>query len=355
MSPISRVLLRLSVVGWCGILPLVGNASPACSAGSGGAGEVCDKTLFYWQAIQGALFQEEETSAVPLNQFNIGDSIGEAEAADNSIGSINHESVWSTGYSTTDSVNSLNERFEAVDPDYYFENTAARDATFNHAISGSVMGDFASQAQQVILASANTPTQTAGQVSILLGNNDVCADSNPQMTDKALFEAQYRAGLDLLAASAATRSATIHVSSIPAIYWLWNAKRGDFLCRVFVWPLVPCQNLLDNPTDDCASSASRLDPDEIYPGDGSNCIRRKNFHARIRDEYNPILQSVLEEYRLSGALENAKYIDVFDVQFDGSHVNSGDCFHPSVAGHALLAEKQWCRAEKGNEDPSCAP
>lgn len=190
-------------------------------------------------------------------------------------------------------------------------------------------------------------------VSVLLGANDVCADTLDGMTEPALFEAQFRAGLDILKNSAATRGAAIRVSSIPAIYWLWEAKRTDFLCRVFVWPLVPCGNLLDNPTDDCASAESRLNPDVIYSGDGPNCVRRKEFHARIRGVYNPILQDVLGEY--SATLPNAHYVDVFDVRFGDSHVNDGDCFHPSAAGHALLAEKQWCRSPWGANDPLCTP
>ena len=32
--------------------------------------------------------------------------------------------------------------------------------------------------------------------------------------------------------------------------------------------------------------------DEIVAGDGPNCTRRKQFHARIRDVYNPILKRV---------------------------------------------------------------
>ena len=39
---------------------------------------------------------------------------------------------------------------------------------------------------------------------MFLGNNDVCAPSLEEITDPAVFEAQYRAGLDVLAASDAT-------------------------------------------------------------------------------------------------------------------------------------------------------
>lgn len=299
---------------------------------------------------------ETPIAQVPINQFNIGDSIGEGEAANGTIGDPNHQTVWSTGFDTGDSVNSLNERFENANTNVYYENNAQRDQVFNHAVSGAVMGDFVVQAEDIVAAAqTSTPSGEAGMVSILLGNNDVCASSLDSMTDPGIFEAHYRAGLNELANSEATRFSNIHVSSIPAVYWLWEAKRSDFWCRVFVWPLVPCDNLLDSPADDCASTESRLDPDNDYAGDGDNCIRRKTFHRKIRDIYNPILSGVLQEYIDDGRLPNARYSDVFNVRFEGNHVNGGDCFHPSEAGHALLSEKEWCESVWGKSDPLCTP
>jgi lysophospholipase L1-like esterase len=289
----------------------------------------------------------------PRNQFNIGDSIGEGEAANNTIGDPNHETVWSTGYDAGDSVNSFNERFESVLPDGYYENNASRDAIFNHAASGAEMADFVTQAQDVIASATLTPSGKAGMVTVFLGSNDVCAPSLAGMTDPGVFEAQYRAGLDELAGSEVTRLAQIHVSGLPAIYWLWNAKRSSWVCRLFIWPFVPCENLLDDPDDDCASSTSREDPDMIYPGDGSDCVRRKQFHAAIRDTYNPILRTVLEEYRETGKLPNARYIDIFDVRFESADVNSGDCFHPSESGHALIAGTEWPRTHWGHTAATC--
>lgn len=283
---------------------------------------------------------------VPANLFNIGNSIGEGEAAYGSIGNPNHDVVWSTGFEPADIVYSLNERFEDIDPNGYYENNSTRDAIFNLAITGSEMAAFATQADDVADAASNTPSGKAGMVTILLGNNDVCAASLGSMTPSAEFESQYRAGLDILAASVATNQARIHVSGIPAIYWLWNAKRTDFLCG-FIWLFVPCENLLDSPTDDCADGASRLDPDNIDPGDGDDCIRRKEFHAAIRDVYNPILRDVLLEYKFNGKLPNAYYVDILDIQFFDNHINDGDCFHPSNEGHAFLAEEQWRRSPWG--------
>jgi len=288
----------------------------------------------------------------PGNQFNIGDSIGEGEAADGTIGEAHHETVWSTGYNVVDSVNSFNERFESDLLADYYENDASRDEIFNHAVSGAEMADFLSQVQGVIAAAALTPSGEAGMVTVFLGNNDVCAPSLAAMTDPVAFEAQYRAGLDMLAASELTRTAQIHVSGLPAIYWLWNAKRTNIWCRL-IWSGVPCQNLLDDPADDCANDTSREDPDMIYPGDGSDCVRRKLFHAAIRDTYNPILRNVLEEYREAGELPNARYTDIFDVRFESADVNGGDCFHPSTTGHALLAENEWSRTHWGFVDLVC--
>lgn len=334
----------------CGAaVPVCGNGVPEyseeCDDGDLDAGDGCDAFCRI----------EASASLVPLNQFNIGDSIGEGEAADGTIGEAHHETVWSTGWNGSDSVASLNERFEALDGAVYAENTASRDYAINQAVSGAEMADFAAQAAAVAAQMAAVPPGTAGMVSILLGNNDVCAASLDAMTDLSAFEDQYRAGLDVLAAAPFSDSLNLLISGVPAIYWLWEAKRGDLWCRVFAWPFVPCENLLDGAADDCASAASRENPDLIIPGDGPNCQRRKQFHARIRDEYNPILSGVLTEYQAERKLLNAEYVDILDVRFSSQHVNGGDCFHPSTAGHALMAEKQWCRSQWGAADPACSP
>ena len=295
------------------------------------------------------------TDPVPLNQFNIGDSIGEGEAADGTIGAANHQAVWSTGWDGGDVVDSLNEHFEARDAAGYYENNAGRDPAINHAVSGAVMADFASQAQAVAAAMGSVEPGTADMVSILLGGNDVCADTLDAMTDPVLFEQQYRDGLDVLSEAPFTGTINLLISAVPPIYWLWDAKRGNPWCTIFAWPFVPCQNLLDNPGNDCASSASVQDPDVVYPGDGPNCQRRKDFHARIRDIYNPILSGVLAEYQAEGKLPNAEYVDIYDVRFESEHVNGGDCFHPSKAGHALMSGQQWCRSSWGEGDASCSP
>jgi hypothetical protein len=63
------------------------------------------------------------------------------------------------------------------------------------------MVDFSTQAQGTVAASAQTPSGSAEMITVFLGNNDVCAASLDAMTDPGLFEASYRAGLDVLASS----------------------------------------------------------------------------------------------------------------------------------------------------------
>ena len=57
---------------------------------------------------------------------------------------------------------------------------------------------------------------------------------------------------------------------------------------LFVSTPVPCQNMLGNPRDDCASSASRQDLDTIYPGPGQTVCAgssstRGGLVAPVRD------------------------------------------------------------------------
>jgi lysophospholipase L1-like esterase len=293
--------------------------------------------------------------SIPLNLFNIGDSIGEGEAADGTIGEAHHESVWSTGYDFSDGVYSFNEQYENADAQRYDENSADTDDMFNRAESGAVMDKFALQAAEVVTEAGKTFSGRAGMISFLLGSNDVCAEDLSSMTDPVDFEAQFRAGLDVLSQAASTKYAHIHVSSIPAIYWLWNAKRTNVWCALFVWPFVPCKNLLKNAFNDCGDNDSHLDPDTIHGDDGPDCRRRKQFHAAIRDIYNPILKNVLGEYKDDGRLPNAYFVDIFDIRFYDRHVNNGDCFHPSFEGHKLLADEHWCRSLWGDDDTWCLP
>jgi len=89
---------------------------PFCGDGHIDPGEECDDgNINPGDGCDADCMLELPVGQVPLNQFNIGDSIGEGEAANGTIGDPNHETVWSTGYDAGDTVESLNERFEYTD------------------------------------------------------------------------------------------------------------------------------------------------------------------------------------------------------------------------------------------------
>lgn len=293
--------------------------------------------------ITGGAGQVSGEEQVPENLFNIGDSIGEAEAVNGVIGSHHHDKVWSTGYDTGDRIAYFNERFSSSCTTDFEANSAQKDTVFNHALTGADMMDFATQARGVAAAAHSTVAKKAGMITVYLGNNDACANNLDDMTSAVDFEYFYRAGLDTLAGAVETRDARIHISAIPSIYWLWEALRNDEWC-LFTWQFVPCDSLLANPINDCGTGDSYLDPDTIHEDDGPNCVRRKKFHAMIRDVYNPILRDVLQEYIADGRLPNAYFNDIFGIRFHAEHINKGDCFHPSILGQAYLAEQQWAES-----------
>ncbi len=113
---------------------------------------------------------------VPLNLFNIGNSIGEGSAAYDDIGETHHEAVWSTGFDRGDEVYTLNERFEDLDSARFYENNNDRDDYINLAIEGDEMEDFVAQAIDLVGAASATPSGKVGMVTVFLGNNDVCRD-----------------------------------------------------------------------------------------------------------------------------------------------------------------------------------
>ena len=128
---------------------------------------------------------------VPPNLFNIGDSIGEGVSAHDDIGAIHHETVWSTGFDRYDQVYTLNERFEDIDSTLYYENNAARDAIFNHAIEGDEMEDFRSQAISVITAASKTPSGKVSMVTVFLGSNEFVLYENKIYSSFKMFGHPY--------------------------------------------------------------------------------------------------------------------------------------------------------------------
>jgi lysophospholipase L1-like esterase len=209
---------------------------------------------------------------------------------------------WSTGSSST--VNSHYRRILA-------HNWRILGRNYNDARSGAEMDAFRSQA-------ATAVSQRVEYVTVLLGANDVCADSEAGMTSVATFEAEFVAGLNTL--TTGLPAAKIYVVSIPDVYRLWEVLHTNASARL-VWTLGRiCQSMLANPASTAPADVAR--------------------RQRVRDRniaYNTVLADVCARHVQCRFDANA----VFNTAFVASDVSTRDYFHPSTSGQAKLAQVTW--------------
>lgn len=206
---------------------------------------------------------------------------------------------WSTGdYS---SVNSHYRRILAVNPAISRHN-------YNDARTGAVAADVYAQAGTAI-------GQGAQYVTVLIGANDACKDSESQMTPVPTFRSQIDSALSRL--NAGLPNARILVVSIPDIKRLWYIGKSSF-SALSVWALGGiCQSMLANATSTSAADTARRDR-----------VRQRvvDFNTELAGSC-----SVHTNCRFDG---NA----VFNYQFVLSQVSGWDYFHPNTSGQAVLAQ-----------------
>lgn len=204
---------------------------------------------------------------------------------------------FSTGSDTA--VNSHYLRIRSVNP-------AA--TAVNAAQSGAEAEDMPGQAQTVVASGAD-------YVTILVGANDACADSEAGMTSVS----EYRGHLDTALATlqAGLPDAQVLLISIPDLRQLWDAGRGSWLARL-AWSLFgTCQSMLANPT-------SFADAD---------VQRRERVRQRVID-YNAELADACADYGPNCRFDGNA---VFDFPFTLDEVSGWDYFHPNTEGQAVLA------------------
>jgi lysophospholipase L1-like esterase len=211
---------------------------------------------------------------------------------------------WSTG--TNAAVNSHYNRILAVNP-------AIAGRTFNEALTGARMNDFARQA-------ANSAARDPEYVTVLLGANDACTSTEAAMTSAATFRAQFRQGMENLAVGAP--DARVYVVSVPNIYRLWEIGRTNFVATL-QWGLFGiCQSMLASPTSTTAANQQRRE--------------RVRAHVQL---LNQQLREVCAEY------VHCRYDNdaAFGTQFVSSDMSTLDFFHPNVNGQAKAAAVTWAQ------------
>jgi lysophospholipase L1-like esterase len=238
----------------------------------------------------------------PTSIASIGDSITRATDVCCWYGDHPAQS-WSTGGGSFDGISSHYERIRARQP-------AINGRNFNDARAGAEMSDAPGQAQVAV-------NQGARYVTILMGGNDLCADSIAEMTSVPDFRAQFTTTMNILTTGLPAGS-HVFVSSIPDVYQLWALFRSDATAQL-VWTIAGiCQSLL---------SPFNTEQD------------RQTVRAR-NQAFNQVLAELCGMY----AICRFDGLAVFNFQFARSHVTRLDYFHPSLSGQAALASITWSRS-----------
>jgi PKD repeat protein len=209
---------------------------------------------------------------------------------------------WSTG--TSSSVNSHYRRILALNPSISGRN-------FNDAVSGARMVDLAGQLQTVA-------GRNVDYVTVLMGGNDVCRDTEAQMTSVQAFHDQFVAAMNVISASPS--QPLVYVVSIPNVYNLWSVLKDNSSARSAWSAFNVCQSMLANPL-----STAQADVD-----------RRARVAQRDAD-FNGQLAAVCALYARCRFDGNA----VFNTAFAPGDISTRDYFHPSIAGQAKLAAVSW--------------
>jgi lysophospholipase L1-like esterase len=209
---------------------------------------------------------------------------------------------WSTG--TSELVDSIYLRIVAV-------NAEMRGHLHNDAVAGSKMARL--QAQFEVAAE-----QRVELVTVDMGSNDICTDTEEEMTSVASFTTSFRSALTALTTS--LPNVRIAVASIPNVHRLWRILHEDS-AAVRRWNAnTICQSMLANPT-----STARVDN-----------ARRNRVLDRIA------------ELNLAGEAVCAEYVNcrddggaAFGYAFEAGEISTNDYFHPSIAGQASFARVEW--------------
>ena len=246
--------------------------------------------------------QAAETTAAPPNSMaSLGDSITRGFNACGWYVDCPSRS-WSTG---TTEVTSHYQRILAINP-------AIQGRNYNDAKTGAKAADLAGQADAAV-------SQGVEYVTILIGANDACTDSESTMTPVSTFRAQIDAAFAKL--KQGLPNAKLLVVSIPDIKRLWEVGKDSLAARTAWNTFDICQSMLANPT-------STAPEDEA---------RRDRVRQRVID-YNTQLAAACAAY---GA--NCKFDGnaVFNYQFQLSHLSGWDYFHPDTEGQNILADVSY--------------
>ncbi len=223
---------------------------------------------------------------------------------------------WASGYDTYRRVESHSYRLTQI------AHLKKQIPTFNAAVSGAESRDVLNnQLDRMSAWSLKTVNKTyPDYVTLMIGPNDVCADSAAQMVDTPTYHANIsRIVDDILVRSPGSK---VVVGSLPNIEALRSVAKD---ARLY-WG-VSCEKLWQTVTL-CPTLTTENDPYE-----------RARVAARVSD-FNNALKDIVESRREEFGDRIRFAAKTYQIAFTANHL-SIDCFHPNPEGQALLADATW--------------
>jgi lysophospholipase L1-like esterase len=231
----------------------------------------------------------------PFIMGALGDSITTAVNANGWGASV--EESWATGASSSGAVNSHYRRLK--------EHLGTEIQRYNVAQGGATSASLEQQVNQLLKV-------TPDYVTVLIGANDVCSWQGGYEEKIAAYLSKTRKALQRIIT--ANSQVKIYLAPVPNLLRVWEVGR-QHSCQWF-WDL----------TNVCAGvfHSSRTPAD------------RQDFMARVT-RMNAGLQTLADDHP-----DTIKFASsLVDLPISWTHLSPHDCFHPSLAGQNLIAEKTW--------------
>lgn len=194
-------------------------------------------------------------------------------------------------------------------------------ANYMDAVSGADMFDFPGQ-------TAQAASQSSQYVTVFMGHNDVCQNHPWEIPSDAVFEANFRAGMENLK-NGLPAGATVYVLAIVDIRRLYEVGKDKKLLGIIDCEVLWATTLLE--LFPCGTMLSPLnsEADRQY-------TRSRNI------AFNNILEAVTAEYEANDPHHYYVFTPMpFYYAFVESDVSNLDCFHPSGQGQKTLSRESW--------------
>jgi lysophospholipase L1-like esterase len=194
-------------------------------------------------------------------------------------------------------------------------------ANYMDAVSGADMFDFPLQTSQAV-------SQSAYYVTAFMGHNDVCQNNFAAIPSDAVFEANFRAGMNNLK-NGLPNGATVYVLAIVDIRRLYEVGKDMYALGILDCEVLWATTLLNWFPCGTMLSPLNTEADRQY-------TRSRNI------AFNTILQNVTAEFNANDPHHYYYFTNLpFVYPYTSGDVSTLDCFHPSGQGQKTLSRESW--------------